>query len=451
MDALIALMPESPALLCSPTGTAALARLFAAVGAARTLDRVLAVGHDPALLALAENAGLPAVLLAAPKPLHAKGLLPSGGAEALASLGVEDRRTLLVSCANPLLTGQVIDAFVRRAEEENRPLLSAIAPLDHPCQLSQHLRMREAGVLLPLEPKADDDGRRSTKPFRFLWTAQQTRGDGPLFTLDASSDQGLLLSVPDCAPKPGFGPLLRRESEDSARLSVSGGELAQFLAPFGLAPRMALADGALVDGALADGALDDGAITHVGLHLTPGVACAVFHGAEGGQRLGFAAGAQQRQLCQLYATRGQNGQAAELRASLNLEGQPPSAALPWSAQELEGPVSYNLLEYLEQDGGFDLALAFPDEGHGLWCVDPATSCRINTASGRVIHGRQEFPEVLEPDGSLFALTRGEASQFDALLHAGETTAFVLERSQSLVLNTRFDMLRYQAKLRMEET
>jgi hypothetical protein len=438
MDAIIPLMPESAAVMNTPTGATALTRLFSALRAATALDRVLAVGNDAGLLALAENAGLSAVLLAAPQPLRSGGPLPTGGAEALDRLGTEDRRTLLVSCANPLLSGQIIDDFVRQAEAAQRPMVSAVAPLDHPCQLSQHLRMLDAGVLLPLDPHADAQAsnggaRLRTKPFRFLWTTQQTRGQGPLFVLGCAQGESFFLSVPDEAAMPASGPLLLRESEDSARLSLPADEIRELAARFGV---QSLSD-----------------VTAVGLHLSPGLPCISFRDADGVAFLGFAASHEGRRLCQVYAQAGhggQGGQDGECRASLDLTDEPPRAALPWTLGAMAAPVSYNLLDYLDRDGGFDLTQAFPEAHHGLWRVDPATGCRVNCISGRVIHGRQEFPEVLEPDGSLSALTRTEAARFDELLQAGEVAAYVLERGQSLQLRTPFDLLRYKAKLRMEE-
>jgi hypothetical protein len=431
MDAILPLMPESAAILNTPTGATALARLFAALRSATLLDRVLAVGHEAGLLAQAEAAGFSAVFLAAPQPLCAGGVLPAGGAEALERLAAEDRRTLLVSCANPLLTGQVIDDFVRQAEAANRPTVSVAPPRDHPCQLSQHLRMLEAGVLLPLDRHVDAQAsnggaRLLTKPFRFLWAAQQTRGHGPLFVLGSAQGEPVLLSVPDEADPPATGPLLARESEDSARLSLPWTEVRELAARFGVR------------------SVDD--IAGVGLHLSPGLPCLGFRDADGAASLGFAARHPGRRLCQVYAQDGQNG---ERRASLDLSGDPPRAALPWSLDEMAVPLSYNLLDYLDSDGGFDLTQAFPEAHHGLWRTDTTTGCRVNRLSGRVIHGRQEFPEVLEPDGSLSALTRSEAARFDELLHAGEAAAFLLERGQSLLLRTPFDLLRYKAKLRME--
>lgn len=437
MDAIIPLMPDSAALLNTPTGATALARLFSALRAATALDRVLAVGHDAGLLALAENAGISAVFLAAPQPLCAEGVLPTGGAAALDRLGAEDRRTLLISCSNPLLTGQIIDTFVREAEAAHRPMTSVAPPRDHPCQLNRHLRIREAGVLLPFDPQEGNGERMLTKPFRFLWTAQQTRGKGPLFVLGCVQGEPIFLSVPDEAALPATGPLLLRESEDSARLSLPTGEIRNLATRFGV--------------------LSLGSITGAGLHLSPGLPCISFRDADGAHWLGFANGpdsksdkrSSARRLCQLYARMPQNGQDQPPHAVQDLHGAPPRAALPWDPCALGDPTSYTLLEQLDQDGHFDLVISYPESGHGLWRVNPATGCRVNCINGRTIHGRQEFPEVLEPDGSLSALTRTEAARFDELLRAGEVTGFVLERGQSLLLRTRFDSLRYQAKLRVE--
>lgn len=429
MDAIIPLMPEPGHVVTRPMAAGALTRLFEAVRSATSLGRVLAVGQDKNLLALAEQSGLSAVLLAAPVSLRPAGLLPAGGVEALERMAADDRRTLLISCANPLLTSDVIDAFAHQAENAGRPTVSVLAPADHPCQLSQHLRMHEAGVLLPLDRMAADGGPRLlTRPFRFAWTAQQVRGQGPFFVLAPTQGEPLLLSVPDHAPLPACGPLLVRESGDSARLSLPAEEVRELAALFGVR-------------AGAD-------IVCIGLHLSPGLPSLAFRDSQGALVLGFAASPRRRSLCHLYAPAGQNAGSAERHAALHLYGTPPRAALPWNFPEPGTTLSYTLLEHLDDDGGFDTDLAFPED-HGLWRMDPATGCRVNAGSGRVIHGRQEFPEVFEPDGSLFALTRAEAGRFEELLYAGETAAFVLERGQSLRLCSEFDLLRYRAKLRAE--
>lgn len=465
MDAIIPLMQDSAALLNTPTGATALARVFSALRAATSLHRVLAVGDDAGLLALAQNAGIAVAPPTSPHPALAHGILPTGGAEALGRLGAEDRRSLLVSCANPLLTGQLIDDFVRRAEAENRPLLSVAPPLDHPCQLSRHLKLREAGILLPLDPRARDvagmgdaGGRLLTRPFRFLWTAQQTLGHGPLFVLDCTQRESLFLSVPDQAAMPAAGPLLVREDDTSARLSLPARELRELAARFGVR------------------SLDS--VTGAGLHLSPGLPSISFRDADGAHWLGFAtlpqgepdSGVQEapaeistpgainispehtaaKLLCQLYARAPQNSQVQEPCTLLNLHGSPPRARPPWDQSAQQGPVSYTLLEQLDQDGHFDLTLSYPEDEHGLWRTDPANACRINCATGRAIHGRQEFPEVLQPDGSLFALTPAEAGRFDELLQAGRMAGFVLGHGQSLQLRAPFDLLRYKAKLRMED-
>ncbi len=430
MDAIIPLMPEHPALLSSDAGAAALNRLFASLHDATTLDRILAVGHNSSLLALAQNAGITSVLLAMPHPIYTEGILPTGGAEALDRLSEEDSRTLLISCTNPLLTGQVIDDFVRQAEKLQQPITSVISPLDHPCQLSQHLRMREAGVLLPLDPLRSDRKRLLTKPFRFLWMVQQTRGQGPLFVLHCAQGEPLFLSVPDEAALPAQGPLIIREGLDSARLSLPVHEVLELALCFGVR------------------SLDD--IAAVGLHLAPGLSALSFRNASHTLYLGFAAKRKGGRVCQVYAQGGRDGQYAELRASLELTGEPPRAILPWSLDNAATPISYNLLDHLDNDGGFDMTQAFPEVGHRLWRVDPDTGCCLNCVTGRPIHGRQEFPEVLEPDGSLSALTRAEATRFDGLLQAGKVAAFLLEQGRSLQLRTPFDLLRYKAKLRMEE-
>lgn len=421
MDAIIPLMPEHPALLSSDAGAAALDRLFAALSRAHGLERVIVAGHDAELLGMAKRAGLSAVLLAAPQP-GPGGLLPRGALAALERLAADGRRVLVAGCENPLLRTEDIEAFVRKAAATDVPLMSAAAPADHPCQLNRHLRLRGSGILLPLDPQAQGGPRLLTLPFRFLWAAQDARGQGPAFALNPSD--GTLFAVAAQDRAWACGPLLLPEGPERARLSLPAAEAAEMAA--------------------LHGAPGPASLLCVGLHLSPGLPCLAWRGQDGTPMLGFAPGAPRHPHCQLYG----HGPEGERRASLDLAGDPPASRLPWTPEPEHGPLSYNLLEQPEADGGYDLILAYPD-GHGLWRTDPATGRRVNTATGRPIHGRQEFPEVLEPDGSLCALALGEARELDALLAAGRIAPFILDTGRSMRLRTPMDLLRYSVRRRLE--
>jgi hypothetical protein len=421
MAAIVSLVLDAGSPLTTAAAAPLLDRLFAAIRRAEGLERVLAVGLDRGLLAQAERAGLIPVPLSAPMPLRRSGLLPAGGAEALEH-AAEGRRALLVSCANPMLTAEVVEDFLRRAEEADRPCMSVVAPVDHPCQLNQLLRMREAGVVLPLEGLRDGGARVLTEPFRFLWAAREVHGRGPLYIPRCSSGETVFHELPGTAATRVEGPLLLRESPDRARLSLPVDEVLDAGRPFGVR--------------------DCSEVLGLGLHLFPGLPCLAFRGGDGGARLGFTARRDERAVCLLFA-RAADG--AERAASGDLEGGALRLDASW---DFRSPVSYSLLRSLDRDGEFDLEAPFPED-HGLWRVDSATSCRINCRTGRVIHGRQEFPEVFEPDGSLFALTATEAVRFENLLEEGRVAAFELNRNCSLHVRTDFDLLRCTAKLRAE--
>lgn len=422
MDAIIPLMPEHPALMNCAAGTDALERLFAALREAQGLERIVAAGHDAELLDMARSAGLSAVLLAAPQP-GPGGLLPRGALSALERLAADGRRVLVAGCGNPLLRTEDIEAFARKAAGTDAPLLSVSAPADHPCQLNRHLRLRGSGILLPLDPQVQGGPRLLTLPFRFLWAAQDARGEGPAFALNPADGTLFAVAAQDSAL--ARGPLLVPEGPERARLSLPAHEAERLAALHG-APGLA-------------------SVLCVGLHLAPGLPCLLWRDRDNTARLGFAPDAPRRPHCQLYG----RGPLGERSASLDLCGDPPSGRLPWIPGPEQGPLSYNLLEQPEADGGYDLILSYPD-GHGLWRTDPATGRRVNAATGRPIHGRQEFPEVLEPDGSLFALSLGQAAELDALLDAGRVAPFVLDARRSMRLRTPMDLLRYTVRRRLEQ-
>jgi len=428
MDAIIPLIDNYTAPLHMSAGTSALDSLFTALHSATALDRVTFVGNDTRLLARAEGAGFAAVQWRIAAEFHSVGVLLPGGVEALERYAAEGSRTLLVSCLNPLLTGETLDGFVRQAETARFPTVSVISARDHPCQMFQHVRVLNTGAILPLAPQPahflNNEERFFTHPFRFMWSARQVRGKGPFFVLDASSAEGLLFSVSDGTNISLHGPLLVRESEGFARLSLLKAEVRDLAAALGIS-------------------LND--VTGIGLHLATGLPCLSYRGADDTDYVGFSFEHQKGRLCQVYAQDKRHG---ERRASLYLSDDSYSAALPWPLDRVE-PIFYTLMDYLDNDGQYDLPQSFPEMPHGLWSTDPVTCVCVNNLTGRSIHGRQDFPEVLELDGSLYALTPGEALSFNDMLQGGEVAPFLLAPSQSLILRTHFDILRYKARLRLE--
>ena len=72
---------------------------------------------------------------------------------------------------------------------------------------------------------------------------------------------------------------------------------------------------------------------------------------------------------------------------------------------------------------------------------------VNTETGYEILGRQHFPEVFEPDSSLVITDSTEISSLERNIAKGKSIGFILEDENSILIKTKFDLLRHKALLK----
>ena len=102
-------------------------------------------------------------------------------------------------------------------------------------------------------------------------------------------------------------------------------------------------------------------------------------------------------------------------------------------------IIYCILKVAEDDN-YDLCEPFPPDER-LWT---GFVRKINTNSGKEILGRQDFPEVFEPEGTFAIMQKPVISTFDREVLDGNAVGLIMEESNSIQIKSNFDLLRYKA-------
>ena len=105
-------------------------------------------------------------------------------------------------------------------------------------------------------------------------------------------------------------------------------------------------------------------------------------------------------------------------------------------------IIYYLLSVTE-DASYDVVEPFP-ASETLWTISGA---KVTSRTGLEIRGRQDFPDVFEPDGTFFITKRDVIKSFDQIVSNGEASGFLMPELSSLQLRTPLDLLRYAAATR----
>ena len=105
-------------------------------------------------------------------------------------------------------------------------------------------------------------------------------------------------------------------------------------------------------------------------------------------------------------------------------------------------IIYCLCEIAE-NGSLDLLDPF-ETVSPLWTYDPATGQAINGATGSPIAGRQDFPNVFEPDGTICITNKEQLLGNHEALFCQEGIDFLLlPHNESMQIKSEFDLLKYR--------
>jgi hypothetical protein len=112
--------------------------------------------------------------------------------------------------------------------------------------------------------------------------------------------------------------------------------------------------------------------------------------------------------------------------------------IPVEDKDIVGIIYCNLR--VAEDDTYDLCEPFPPD-EKLWT---GYVQQINVKTGKEIMGPQDFPDVVEPDGTLFIMNKGVISSFDREVLNGTAECFVMEGTNSIQITSDLDLLRYRA-------
>lgn len=125
-----------------------------------------------------------------------------------------------------------------------------------------------------------------------------------------------------------------------------------------------------------------------------------------------------------------------------VSANPPMFRLAESPEQGFGSLAWMLLEPSSEAGAHDLRLNFEPEG-APWLTDPGDLDILNTASCRGIRGRQDFPDVFSPDGSLVLIAAGAPFPDSGTVEALGFEALILEPRDAIRVRTELDLIRYE--------
>ena len=454
---LIALLPifinkDADALWFSRKGKKLIGKILGAMTDSISLDKHYVFTNNDTIKNLAEAARIESRFLdIAPFRQNAT-LLPIGAREAVEQLDSTDEDIFILNFRNPLIQPDLIDNAANQFRSSKVPILFSIAsPVDHPCQLKAYYNVLGMGLVHLFESESEsgayleklgrcpllqtfyeqngDSRVRLTKPFYFDWKGRGITGIEPpgLFAPYSNGLHIRYIPFENCIGNRKTPCCLYiRHSCDEARVLFS-------MNAFHIGPDVSHGHHfpASISGASAPVASIPSAVLlrdpndpeMVRFHFTMGE-----HPSSA--------------LVRIRPVTGSGVQPREIAAVCD---QGVSDPMPGVLCDENTALIYSLLQTSE-DGSCDLEECFQPP-KALWALDETSGKTINLGTGNEINGRQDFPEVFEPDGSFIILKKNAIQNIEHAIAEGHAGGFLMDRTDSVNICSYFDLLRYEAVIR----
>lgn len=142
-----------------------------------------------------------------------------------------------------------------------------------------------------------------------------------------------------------------------------------------------------------------------------------------------------------YSIRGCTGvgMAGDLSISVSfLKESPLQPIFSWNP--LPNAISYDLIINVPSP---DLMADMMDHyvAKDYWRYDLGTGRRINALTGEVITGRQQLPQLFEPNNAIFILKGKSLKNFDEVVSRGNAASFIMDMPEGLEIKGKIDILR----------
>lgn len=415
-----------------------LAHSFEAIRQSSGLSRTIVVSDKSWVLDLARKYSFE-VLATQVRDMDDTRFLPLGTMHAVQRLGQEEvvsERLLVLEFRNILKDGGVIDKAVCQAIGSGDPGMSVVKSVDHPCQLKSHFRFVDVvlvhlfdrseeaqSIVAPFVDENAHDEWEVSQPIYFNWAFKGVNNSAP-GSYYRRCYEGVKPHYERIKPDYDVkAPVWFMESEVEARVL-------SFQKP---KPEISIHSGGRLVGSTVSDRREEGVL--------------LLYRDEAGT---FSLCMNPKQdPCYRVLLRmmplGPEGPRVEKLCELFVGSFEDGIKLPFDDDDLCG-VIVAMIEVVE-DGAYDMSDAFrPSEN--LWIVDNAMS-EAFLPDGTPIAGRQDFPDVFEPDGTFFVVAPEDICRFDELIDAGMVRGVHLEESDVVRVESEFDVLRLKAALEAE--
>lgn len=392
--------------------------------------RVLACADSPALLEALEHAGFSEAHRTQSGPMLAAA--PLAGLEQARALAEEQDLAgplLLLRLDNPLLAPEVLEQGRQLlAEAGGAAVLSVTQCHDHPCQMFMAYTMLDMGLIHFFDPGQSPAGRNVTRSFRFPW-AEQAFADGPEGAAFAPRVRGLGVCLEPVTDLCGDEEAVYlREGPSEARLALRPRPQHEAMPGFRMVGRSYC---------------DGGSLPLASLWRQPETQALSL-------RMLPQPGWSGRLFLRLTPVRGGKAMAPHQDFDLDLTGAEEGVALPlpaslWPNTSRPDVLLYSVLA-VSQNASCDFSEYF-EAVDGLWAHEASTKRVHNCATGQEITGRQGFPLIVSPDGSLAFVHGGEGQPSDlsgAL--GGNALGLTLSGPAALRIRTALDVLRWRMRV-----
>lgn len=361
------------------------------------------------------------------------GILPHGTLVSLRQLASEiesgGRKCLILNHRNPLITKNLLkNALARFAISRSRLMISVIKSEDHPCQLKSYIKNQDVGIVY-----LDDDTGISTR------LAETARSN-----LSAYRNQDLFISrsfpfkwgKKQIIAKSSSGLYFRRACGTSAQFCpVEEADESKLLEPvlYHCEPYASDSARVIFPTSRIDIPTD---LRLVGCTSPSGPFIRICILKDKEQNYYVHARSKETKMKEHFLSICPVCKNLKVIDKIIIEDAVWEGISPFSFNEREVSCLIYTSKTGIRTGTYDIATEFPIQ-RTLWDKD------INTESGEYIFGRQAFPDVFEPDGSLLIAEDYRALWNGLSLDGAE--GYCLQRKHSILIHSDFDLLRFKAK------
>ncbi|RLB83492.1 MAG: hypothetical protein DRH17_02440 [Deltaproteobacteria bacterium] len=431
---------------------------FESVLNARKIKKVIIFTNDNSICNLSKSLNIDSYMIDIETETEKSELLPLGTYSSVRYLQeilkVDFWNLMILNFRNPLITPDLIDEAISKFKLSKTPVLISVKKsIDHPVQLNAYYRIVDVGFIhifdndeaIPpylqilndhFSMKHTPNQRfnllyKVTRPFYFDWEARgvQQKGESGMYI---RTYEGLSIRyIPvDQISNDTFDEILRPlwiyDSPDKARILI------QFNNHEKLYSEVSRVDKNL---RLAGSAFSDN-FNHISSLLFKDIK---------GVEYFFTFNPEDFSSSHSHVLRalpvGSSGPLEE--GIIEIEADDFSEPIPFQYEDKDiCGIVYSLLN-VAQDDTYDLCEPFPPDER-LWT---GSTKKINVKTGKEIMGRQDFPDVFEPEGTFFIMRADLISSFDREVSKGNADGLIMEETNSIQIKSRFDLLRYRAIIR----